>query len=182
MAMLRAIADFFAGWRFPAAALAVLLAQELALLGLLVAPAGDAGALGFAAEFRMWCFGWDPATGAMEWMTVFTTLTSPLFLMGLMLATWWDPLRRAARAVRTRLVVWSGAFAAVGASATLGVAALAGGTPVEGELPFPAEALRIAVPMPTFDLIDHEGKPLASRELRGRVVLLTAVYSSCGFT
>lgn len=180
--MFKTIAEFFAGWRFPAAALALLLAQELALLGLLLVPGGGDGPLGFADEFKMWCFGWDPATGAVEWMTVFTTLTSPLFLMGLMLATWWDPLRSAAKAARARFVVWCGVFATVGVTATLGVAALAGGTPTTGNLPFPAEALRIAVPMPAFDLIDHEGQPLRSRDLEGRVVLLTAVYSACGFT
>lgn len=180
--MFRTIAEFFAGWRFPAAALAVLSAQELALLGLLLAPTGGDGSLGFADEFKMWCFGWDPATGAMEWMTVITTLTSPLLLMGLMLATWWDPLRKVARAARVRFLVWCGTFAALGVAGTLGVAALAGGTPSTGDLPFPADALRIAVPMPAFDLIDHEGEPLASRDLAGRVVLLTAVYSTCGFT
>lgn len=180
--MFRAIAEFFAGWRFPAGALALLGAQELALLGLLLAPGSADGSLGFADEFRMWCFGWDPATGAVEWMTVVTTLTSPLFLMGLMLATWWDPLRRAARGARAHLAVWCAAWASLGLAGTFGVAALAGGTPSTGNLPFPGEALRIAVPMPAFDLIDHEGHPLRSSELHGRVVLLTAVYSACGFT
>lgn len=179
---LAVVAEFLASWRFPACALAVLLAQELALLALLVAPAAGDGALGFADEFRMWCFGWDPATHRLQWVAVFTTLTAPLLLGALLLTTWWEPLAAAARSSRGCFVRWCTAWGAVGAAGTLGVAALAGGTPSTGELPFPAEALRIAVPLQPFELIDHEGQPLRSRDLTGRVVLLTAVYSTCGFT
>ena len=180
--MIRMISAFLAGWRFPACAIAILLAQGVTLLALLLAPAAGEGVLGFADEFRMWCFGWDPATGRMQWVAVFTTLTSPLLLGALLLATWWDPLSVAARSARGALARWCGVSAAVGAALTLGVAVLAGGTPARGELPFPAEALRIAVPLRPFELIDHAGLPLRSSDLAGRVVLLTAVYSTCGFT
>jgi hypothetical protein len=52
----------------------------------------------------------------------------------------------------------------------------------DGELPFPAEALRTTSSPPPFVLVDHTGAPVSLAQLRGRVVILTGVYASCGYT
>ena len=60
-----------------------------------------------------------------------------------------------------------------------------GGIKVEtaqGELPFPAEALRISQRAPAFRLTDQSGQPVDLAALRGSVVVLTAVYASCPHT
>ena len=54
--------------------------------------------------------------------------------------------------------------------------------PPQGELPFPADRLRTQLPAPHVALTDHEGRPVSLDELRGRVVVLTGVYATCGFT
>ena len=170
-----------AGWRFPAAVLALLAGQELVLLAMLVWPMPATGGVAFVEEFKTWCFGFDPATGAIEWASVITTLTAPLGLGAVALGIWSDVLSLAVCFERGRLARWSTGFAGAGMGLVLGVTGLAGGTPA-GELPFPAEALRIAVPLHPFELVDHTGASLSSEDLAGRVVLLTAIYSSCGFT
>lgn len=175
------VRGLLAGWRFPAAVLALLAGQELVLLAMLVWPMPATGGVAFVEEFKIWCFGFDPATGAIEWASVITTLTAPLVLGAVALGVWSDVLFLAVRSERGRLARWSAGFAAAGMGLVLGVTGLAGGTPA-GELPFPADALRIAVPLHPFALVDHTGAPISSEDLAGRVVLLTAVYSSCGFT
>ena len=70
----------------------------------------------------------------------------------------------------------------------MAVAASGGGlarawaTPNAGELPFPAEALRTAYPAPVFALTNQVGERVDLAALRGKVVVLTAVYASCGHT
>ena len=51
-----------------------------------------------------------------------------------------------------------------------------------GALPFPAGRIRTAFAMPQFTLTDHTGNAVSIADYKGRVVLLTAVYSSCATT
>src|SRR5690606_11844221 len=51
-----------------------------------------------------------------------------------------------------------------------------------GELPFPAERVRTAYQPPPIELTDHEGQKLVLADLEGKVVVLTGISSSCGFT
>lgn len=178
----RALHWLLATWRFPALVLFVLAFYELLLVALLAAPEAG-GALGaFARDFKIWCFGYDPATSRVQPMYVVMMLTEPLALTATMLVVWWRPLRQVVTQAPRLLVPWAcAAFALV---LTAGVLLGAVGTPgpSDGELPFPAERLRTAHLPPGFSLTDHTGAPVSLESLRGRVVLLTAVYASCGLT
>lgn len=44
---------------------------------------------------------------------------------------------------------------------------------------FPAEAMRTAKTPPHFELQDQDGESVTLEQLRGKVVILTAVYASC---
>jgi protein SCO1/2 len=179
--MVDAVLRFFASWRFAAFALALLAGYELALLALLLLPDGDGALAAFAAEFRTWCFASDPATGRLQPGYVVTMLTSPLLLGGVVGAFWGAPLAAAWRARPRAFAPWgAGALACV--VAALALAAGLGGRDPQGELPFPAEGLRTQIPVHDFTLTDHDGRPFDLAATRGRVVLLTAVYATCGST
>jgi protein SCO1/2 len=174
------IQRFLAGGGFPAFALALLAFWELLLLALLAAPGGSSGMGAFADDFRVWCFGYDPATGRLDWAYVMGMTMPPLLLGAILALFWWEPLREVvARPARVA------AHVAV-AALLVGVAAVAfaglGAAPDPGELPFPAEALRTAHRAPELALTSHAGAPVSLAELRGQVVLLTAVYASCPHT
>jgi protein SCO1/2 len=172
---------FFAGWRFPVFALALLCAYELGMLALLFVPGGDTGLGAFADEFRAWCFGYDPATGRYEIGYLLTMFTSPWIIAAVIGAVWWQQLA----ALRRRDVPRVAAMA-LGASGLAwgGVALLTvlGARPAVGELPFPAEELRTTFAAPGFRLVDHAGQEFALDDLRGRVVVVTGVYATCGLT
>jgi protein SCO1/2 len=54
--------------------------------------------------------------------------------------------------------------------------------PASGELPFPAEELRTSHEAPPLALTNQLGDPVALSALKGKVVMLTAVYASCPHT
>jgi protein SCO1/2 len=171
---------FVAGGGFPCFALSLLVFYQLFLLAILFAPGGAGGMGAFADEFRIWCFGYDPATGHFEPGLLVSMLTPPLLLGPVLIGVWWTPLR-VALARPARLAAPVAAAAAIVAASAAGFALL--GTQREGgELPFPAEELRTALPAPVLRLVNQANQPVDLAALRGKVVLLTAVYASCPHT
>ena len=174
---LGAVYRFMTGGGFPAFALTVIAGYELLLIGLLVAPPAPAGLGGFAEEFRIWCFGYDPATGRFEWMYAIGVIGPPLMIAGLVTLVWWEPLRELiARPLALLRYALAAGLLVVASAAGL---AMVAASPSAGELPFPAEALRTAQRAPDLPLVNQAGERIDLAEQRGRVVMLTAVYASC---
>jgi protein SCO1 len=179
-AALTKVRDFIEGGGFPATALCLMAFYELLILGMLATPP-HLGTLGpFAEEFRVWCFGLDPATGGLQWAYVMAMTVPQLMLAALLLLLWWEPLRMMLARPR-RLVAPVLAAGAITLAAAAGLASL-WSAPNRGELPFPAEALRTAYPAPELALVNQVGEPVDLAKLRGNVVLLTAIYATCGHT
>jgi protein SCO1/2 len=178
---LQLVNHFFGSWRFPIFAMAVVVGYELLMLGLLLWPAGEGQLASFANEFRIWCFGYDPATGNMQWASLLTTFTSPLIMVGVMLVVWGEPLRRVLRQQPWAIVPYIGAAALLVAASGLYLTAQDPKSN-QGELPFPARALRLELQPPEIRLTNQDGDDVDLAALRGRVVLLTAVYARCGNT
>ena len=171
-----ALQHWFGTWRFPAVCLGALVTTELMLSVMALWPAGETGLGAFAADFRAWCFGQDPATGRMETAQIAIFLAEPLALGAMILGIWHAPLRAAS--LRQLAPCALAGILVVGASA----GALASTAPPvsEGELPFPAEDLRTELPFPVLGLVDQDGAPVDA--FPGKVVLVTAVYARCGDT
>ncbi len=168
---------FFSEGGFPAFALFLLAFWETLLLALMLVPASPTGLGAFAEDFRVWCFGWDPATGRYQVALLLAMLTPPFVLAALLVLVWWQPLCELVRR-RGALALHAAAAAAVVGVAAGALAALRA-DPEAGDLPFPAQALRTAFRAPSLRLTDQVGEPVDLAALRGRVVLLTAVYERC---
>ncbi|MBM4366714.1 MAG: SCO family protein [Deltaproteobacteria bacterium] len=176
---LAALDRFFATWRFPVLALSTCAVTGLSATAMLLWPSSG-GAVGqFAEDFRTWCFGYNAATGEMDRTQVFIFLSQPVLIGGLVAALWWDLLRRVSW--RAALPWALGGLGLVGVS-TVALADIRLAPGREAEIPFPAEALRTRIPAPTLSGLDQEGQPFDLRDVRGEVVVITAVYASCGFT
>ena len=147
------------------------------MIGVLLVPSSPSALGAFADDFRIWCFGADPATGRTEWIYVSSMLLPQLMMGGFITLFWWEPLREILREPR-RAGTHAGIAALIVAGSTLGFAS-SNSAPAKGELPFPAEAIRTAFDSPRLFLTNQEGSPVDLELLRGRVVLLTALYASC---
>ena len=168
------------GAAFPALALSLLFSWSVFIAVMLILPASSSGLGAFAEEFRVWCFGYDPATGQTQTAYVMAMLLPQLMLAGLILGFWWAPLRAMSRRPRAFVPYFASAVILVTAA---GVGfAYSGAEAPTGELPFPAEALRTAYAPPELVLTNQLEQTVDLAELRGNVVVLTAVYASCPHT
>jgi len=168
------------GSAFPAFALSMLFCWAVFLIAMLLTPPGPSGLGAFAEDFRIWCFGYDPATGRTELAYVMAMIV-PQFMLGAFIAYfWWEPLRELLR--RPRFAARYLAAAALLVAGSSSVFALIAGDAPSGELPFPAEELRTAYEAPQFSLTDQERTSISLADFRGNVVILTAVYASCPHT
>lgn len=173
---LQALESAMAGWPFPAVALSALLTGGAGTVALLLLPAGAGPVGAFAADFRRWCFGQEAA--GLDAGTLVLSLSSPLVLSALLLAFWGRPLKDAWRSRRARLLGASALSAAL--VALSGIALFVTQRPeARPGLEFPAADIRTSVPAPGFALTDHLGRPARLADLRGRVVILTAIYARC---
>jgi protein SCO1/2 len=172
----------FESHRLPAFMLAVVVLYKVLLLAVLAVPQSSSALGQFAEEFKTWCFGYDPATGRLQWMYVITMVAEPLVFGVAIFLFWGRSLRQVVRrAPRTLLPSGIAALGVVGlAAGGFGLMRTAGAA--DAELPFPAEALRVSHAAPALRLVDQDGATVALDELRGKVVMLTGVYASCGFT
>jgi protein SCO1/2 len=174
------VTRWFASDRFAAFVLLLLVLFTGLVLALLLVPPAPSGLGAFAADFRIWCFGQDPRSGRLEWGYVASTVAQPLVLGAIVVAVWQRPLAQALRQPK-RLLAPALAALTVVSAAGAGFAAFADRT-LGPDTPFPAERLRTALVPPQFTLLNQDGAPVELRGLRGRLVLVTGVYSSCGLT
>lgn len=173
---------FLSGGHFPAFAIFALAFYQI-LIAILAFYPPTGGAWGeFLEDFRMRCFKLDPKSGWMETSTVWIMITEPLPLQAIFFFIWRTPLRELWRSRRP-------AFAHAAGAAFLLVNLLGAGLIGLGrvqaepkERPFPAENLRSALTMPSFTLTNQDGRAVSLGDLKGRVVLVTAVYASCTTT
>lgn len=175
---------FVSGWRFPTLLSALLVAWPLLLLGVLLVPSGVGELSAFADQFRVWCFGYDPTTGSMELAYVVMLVVNPLVLLIVVWAVWGGTLKAAMSVHRAGMMRWAALGAGFVLTAGVGLTMLSdeGGLRLEGELPFPAEALRTKHFVPEFILTDQNGGKASSADLQGQVTVITAVYASCPHT
>jgi protein SCO1/2 len=170
--------ELVAGWRFPALILAVLLGYAALMLAVLLIPPPPSLAQ-FADDFKVWCFGLDSASGKMERVYVFQAFAEPIGLSAIIALLWRKPLRHARPRALAPYVLAGIALVGIG-----GWLLVRRETRAAAVLPleFPAKSLRVAHVPPPIDLADQSGAPIALAAFKGKVVMLTGVYTSCGYT
>lgn len=176
--MLRAIERLFVTWRFAVFSVTVLLGFSFLLGALWFVPPATEGLGAFAREFRVWCFGAEGTSDEASWQMAVATAFELLSLSAIIGWVWWKQIRAQWAEQRRAFVPW--VLAAGVVVLGLGGALFLLGAPESGELAFPARELRTSVAAPEIELTNQDGQPVSLRALEGRVVVVTAVYASCG--
>ncbi len=173
---------FFTSWRFPTFMLTTLLAYYALLALFAFWPAGDGALARFAADFRVWCLAADPSSGDPSRLATFVLLGEPIALGLVLLMVWWVPLREVVERP-VRALPYAAAALLVVAAAVVALGEVAGGraTGLASD-EFPGARIRTTVPAPDLELVDQDGQVVRLADLHGRVVVVTAVYASCGLT
>ena len=171
-----------ASWRYPLYLGSVLILFSLLLLTILLWPASASTLGSFAEEFRVWCFGYNPATGAIEWAYIAMLIGQPAVLAVFIVGVWWRPIRDELSRDRLQVVPVVGLAAVTVAAIALGFGTFDAQADTS-QLPFPAEEIRTAhAAPPVAGVVNQDGDPIDIASLQGRVVLLTAVYARCSAT
>jgi protein SCO1/2 len=172
--------NLLTGATFPAFALSLLACWVIFLIAMLLAPSSATGLGAFAEDFRIWCFGYDPATGRTEVAYVMSMIVPQFMIAGFIAYFWWEPLRELAKQP-LRIARHFGAAALLVVAASVGFA-LTAEQSLKGALPFPAEELRTAYEAPQFALTNQLRETVGPAAFEGNVIVLTAVYASCPHT
>ncbi|MCC6621606.1 MAG: SCO family protein [Deltaproteobacteria bacterium] len=175
---LSALTGFLGGFRFAALVATLVLGMALLVVVVLIVP-DDAGIFGaFARDFKVWCFSYDPATGDMPWAQAIMMVSELALFAAVIAFLWWEPLVRARRQTPRALFRWSAGGAIAALSSSVALMSFTSAPPAEAGV----AALRIEAPAPPLSLVDHRGAPVTIEALRGKVVVVTAIYATCGYT
>jgi protein SCO1/2 len=173
--MLRAVEKLFSTWRFAVFSVTVLLGFSALLTALWFIPPAPDGLGAFAREFRVWCFGAESTAEGASWQMLVATAFELLSLSALITWVWSRQLRAQWVESKRAFVPW-----VLSAGVALAGTLFALGAPQPGELAFPARELRTASAAPQIELTNQDGQPVSLSALQGRVVVVTAVYATCG--
>lgn len=174
---------FISGWQFPVLLISIVTFLLLFMLAMLFMPDSAGAASAFAEDFRVWCFGYDPATGTMEWGYVFMFLVQPFILISIIIGVWAGPLREILSQAPAKVLPYVGGSLGLVIVLAAGLVGMASAPQADPETAaFPADRLRTTHATAPFALTNQLGEPVNIEELRGRVVVVTAVYASCSYT
>jgi protein SCO1/2 len=166
----------FLSWRFPTFALALLLVAGALVAAILVAPPSDSAFGAFAREFKVWCFNYDPGTRSVDWSAV-ASMGFEVFVLGAIVVFAWSRELGEVLSHPRRVGAATALAAAVVAISAIGF----GATRVTRtrDLPFPGARIRTSFAMPSFTLVDQDGRQVRADDERGHVLLVTGVYAGC---
>ncbi|WP_372634521.1 SCO family protein [Fodinibius sp.] len=178
--MLKRIENYFISWRFPSFMLAALFFSWVLIMIMVFVPVTDTTWGAFAEDFKVWCFGYDPATGSIQWIYPIVFTINPLILSVVILFVWGEPLKK---------VYSSPAIAKKHASLALVLVASVAGSfllmydaPDKEDQAFRPDALRVALTTPEFKLTNHKEEEVSLSDFDNKVVILTSIYASCANT
>ncbi len=174
--------QILSGGSFATFALCVLVFYETVVMIMTFAPIGSGAMGGFLEEFRIRCFQYEPKTGWMQWTSVATMIAEPLPLAGIIYFIWRAQIRELWQTRRRAVIPLAGAALLLVGLLGAGLAGVGNPEPPQKELPFPADSLRSALPMPAFKLTNQDGQTVTLADFKGRVTLVTAVYATCTTT
>lgn len=175
----QAFEKLFTGYLFPTFMIAVLVFATVFMSVMLVIPVTETPFGAFVEDFKTWCFSYDPDAGTMNWAYVAVMILNPIMLIGIVAGIWWHPIRETFK--QSPGLIYATTVTAVAFVSALGLGLLAmGPTEVpDQERPFPAERLRLNMDAPAFSLWNQEGQPISLESLKGKVVIITAIYATC---
>lgn len=163
-----------------AAMLAAMGAYALFLMGIALLPPASFPFADFLEEFRFRCFNYH-GSGPFPWTTAVQMILEPVLMMALIAFIWRTACLNLLRYPQRFLVPVSCGLG-VAVLALSGLFTIRGGlpdTPMQAEAHRANAAWRTHLPTRDFTLLSHDGSEVTLSALQGKVVLLTAIYSTC---
>src|SRR5262245_61505632 len=142
--------SFLSGGAFPAFALCALTFYQVFVAIMAFAPPTGGVWGDFLNDLRLRCLNYDPRSGWMQLSSVWVMLAEPLPLQAILFFIWRAPLRELWLTRRRALAPPAGLALLLVAAIGVNLLSLGRAQAKPSELPFPADRLRSALPMPAF--------------------------------
>lgn len=143
-------------------------------------PTGESALGAFAADFKRWCFAYNPATGSMQWIYVVMYTVNPILLAVVIVFVWYEQLKEV---WASPSVIKSQVYSSIGLVFAVSISfIMLYESPNPVEFVFQPDAIRVSVVPHDFELTNDREETVRLSDLRGRVVLLTSFYASCSET
>lgn len=169
--------NFFVSWRLPSFLLLTSFFFWILIMGIALIPVSETPLGQFALDFKTWCFGYDPATGSMEYMYLVGYTIQPIVLGLVIWFVWKDSL---AEISKTPRLLKGTAFSSATLVIVLGITFTTFNQPAnEQSFEFDAVALRTQIPFPEFSLVNAEEQKVSNTDFENKVVIMTSIYTSC---
>jgi len=183
MNLYQSIHTYFSSWRLPATLISAFLFIIIFLGSILLIPATESTLSQFALDFKVWCFGYDPATGEMEWAYIWMFFLQPLLMVGIIVIVWYSQLKSILLQAPLKTLPYVFVSLVLVMTIAFSLPLVVGDeAETEGELPFPAERIRTALNPIPFSLINQDSNQVDLDDLSDKIIMITGIYSTCGFT
>ncbi len=178
--MLKRIEKFFISWRFPSFMLVALFFSWVLVITMVFMPVSDTAWGAFAEDFKVWCFGYDPATGSIQWIYPIVFTINPIILSLVILFVWAEPLKKVYSS--PSIIKKHASLAFVLVASIAGSFIMMYETPDKDDLAFRPDSLRVELTPPEFKLTNHKEEEVSLSDFEDKVVILTSIYASCANT
>ncbi|NIW43482.1 MAG: redoxin domain-containing protein [Gammaproteobacteria bacterium] len=143
-------------------------------------PVSDTAWGAFAEDFKVWCFGYDPATGSIQWIYPIVFTINPIILSLVILFVWAEPLKKVYSS--PSIIKKHASLAFVLVASIAGSFIMMYETPDKDDLAFRPDSLRVELTPPEFKLTNHKEEEVSLSDFEDKVIILTSIYASCANT
>lgn len=172
---------FMSGYPFAISALTLTLGFTLLGILILLLPPSLGNLSQFAQNIKVWCFGFNPTTGSFQWTYLAIFFSGPLVITTTILLLWKEPLQKLQQQPRKAIP-----YLAASTLLLIGISYAffqLYQPPTSTSKPLPSlKHLRTHTTPTPFQLINQDGQKIALKNLLGKVILITGVYSTCKST
>lgn len=178
--MFKHIEKYFISWRFPSFMLITLFLSWVLIMTMVFIPVSDSTLGAFAKDFKVWCFGYDPTTGSIQWIYPLMFTINPLIMAVVILMVWLEPLKKIYAS--PALIKNQASLAVILVVSIAGFFLATYDVPDEEGFDFRPDALRVELTPPDFKLTNHREEEVSLSDFENKVVVLTSIYASCAKT
>lgn len=171
--------NYFNSWYFGFQIFLIVISINIIMFSLFLVPMGDSTLSQFAADFKVWCFGYDPESNQSQKIIIFGFLTESIVVASFAFIFWKEKILIAIKTQLTKVIFHGVLIFGLVLGTSYGyyqnyISKMVDAVPI-----FPSRALRTSFKGPEFKLVNHRNEKIDQSTFKGKVLIITAFYAHC---
>lgn len=177
--LVQKLINYFNSWHFGFQIFVIVISVNIIMFSMFLIPMGESSLSQFAADFKVWCFGYDPESNKSEKIIIFGFLTESLVVASFAFIFWKDKILEAIK-FKTKQVLAHGVLIfTIVLGTSLGYYKYYISNLENRASIFPSAALRTEFNGPHFSLITQNNEKISEKKFYGKPLIITAFYAHC---